>query len=276
MHGTRADDIGVTDQICLQRTFSLRNLKFLGDEEKPRGHHSAAGGKFTLSVQKIKMSARWVFMILVCCRLSHASQPQGDRGCFENLRTVCVSAGVNVSVPCPKFKAEEEMVTYKLLQNEKLIYNGTCNHGAQNCDAPYFENVELHHNTDDKSVSFLLTQVNASDHGLYRCKRKVSFPPPFITEGSDLILVLVKGHQCNIIPETPSAQREQNFGLQWILILILVIVSVYSIIVTVIAIFTWLKLRKTDSQSDYMNTKPKPARDRKKNRGIQNPFPRHF
>ncbi|KAM8722157.1 uncharacterized protein AB9X84_004897 [Acanthopagrus schlegelii] len=215
------------------------------------------------------MSARWVFVILACCRLSHASQPQASRACYDRLTTVCVSAGENVYVPCPNTVGE--VVTYNLFQNEDLVYNQTCNPGA--CTAQYTSTVGLQENTENKSVSFVLSVVNASSHYVYRCERKVSFPPPFKTEPSDLILVLVEGHHCNITTETP-VRTVQYCGFYWILIV--AIVSLYSVIATVIAIFNWVKLRRTDSQSDYMNTKPKPARDRRKKRGVQNGFPRHF
>uniref|UniRef100_A0A671WLL7 Immunoglobulin subtype domain-containing protein n=1 Tax=Sparus aurata TaxID=8175 RepID=A0A671WLL7_SPAAU len=244
------------------------------------------------------MSARWVFMILACCRLSHADQPhQGSRACYDALKTVCVSAGENVSVPCPKIKERAELVTFNLFQNMEQVYNHTCSPGA--CTVT---KMGLHENTENTSVSFVLSGVNASDHALYRCEMKHAFPPPLITEAGDLILVLVKGnysskqntsnlcartvqstesslcsflpgHQCNRTPEVTVTAAEQYCGFYWILILALV--SLYSIIATVLAIFNCVKLRRTDSQSDYMNTKPLPARDRRKKR-IQNPFPRHF
>ena len=180
----------------------------------------------------------------------------------DRLTTVCVSAGENVSVSCPK--AEGEEVTYNLFQNEDLVYNHTCNPGA--CTAQCTSTVGLHENTENKSVSFVLSVVNASSHYVYRCERKVSFPPPFKTEPSDLILVLVEGnyslktstsgfcahivqstesflclflpgHHCNITHETP-VRTVQYCGFYWILIV--AIVSLYSVIATVIAIFNWV------------------------------------
>lgn len=177
----------------------------------------------------------------------------------DALKTVCVSAGENVSVPCPKIKERAELVTFNLFQNMEQVYNHTCSPGA--CTAT---KMGLHENTENTSVSFVLSGVNASDHALYRCEMKHAFPPPLITEAGDLILVLVKGnysskqntsnlcartvqstesslcsflpgHQCNRTPEVTVTAAEQYCGFYWILILALV--SLYSIIATVLAIF---------------------------------------
>ena len=110
----------------------------------------------------------------------------------DTLKTVCVSAGENVSVPCPKIKAKAELVTFNLFQNEELVYNHTCSPGA--CTALYTTKMGLHENTENKSVSFVLSGVNTTDHDFYRCEMKNSYPPPFITEAGDLILVLMKGN----------------------------------------------------------------------------------
>ncbi|TKS66336.1 T-cell-specific surface glycoprotein CD28 [Collichthys lucidus] len=204
------------------------------------------------------MSACWVFVFLVGCRLSHAT-PSPTSECSDQLRKVCVPVGGNVTVPCPVSDNSES--SFNLFHADERIYNHTCSH----CHA----GVELH--TENKSASFKLIGVNSSSFGIYRCEGTVMYPPPLIKRNKRT-LVLIEGQQCNKVCRTTKV--EPNCGYHWIWILTLV--STYSITITIVAISIWIKLRRTDSQSDYMNTKPKPPRDRKKKRGVQNPIPRHF
>lgn len=60
-------------QRLMQFVGGARSFRWWGRE--PRGHQSA-GGKLTLAAQEIKMSACWVFMILMGYRLSHATPSQ--------------------------------------------------------------------------------------------------------------------------------------------------------------------------------------------------------
>lgn len=107
---------------------------------------------------------------------------------------VCVPPGHNVAVPCPKPPGQE--VKFTLLQDEEIIYNQTYDRrNALNYKPPYTRaGVELHENADNKSVSFMLTGVNASSRGIYRCESQVMYPPPLRTLSSVLrVLVLVEG-----------------------------------------------------------------------------------
>lgn len=252
----------------------LEELKVLGDEGKPQGHHSA-GGKFTLSVQKIKMSACLVFTILMGYRLSHAAESQNICAGNETLETFNVSAGGNVAVPCPQLTGEH--LKFNLLKQQKVIYTHSSHkNNVSKSDSPYTrEDVEMHENKDNKS--FRLTGVNNSHHGIYRCEGTVMYPPPLVKAYGSRILVLVEGHQgidcknCNV-PET--VQLSVSLWI-WIVVGGLII---YSITVTVIAIISLVKLRRTDSQSDYMNTKPRAPRGHNKKRGAGTHIglPRHF
>ncbi|XP_078100215.1 uncharacterized protein LOC144513028 [Sander vitreus] len=217
------------------------------------------------------MRACWMFMILLSCRLSHSTESPGI--CKNQLNMDCVPVNGNVSVPCPEFEGED--VTFELHKDDKVIYL-TCNPDGNNrslCKPPYTRvGIEHHQKKENKSVSFMLTGVNASSYGIYRCDRIITFPPPLTTVQSTLwILVLVEGHQCS----NPKRGGDQNNGFLWIWILGLVLFGIYSLTVTIIATIIWVKWRRSDSQSDYMNTKPKETRNCKK-RGFQNPIPRHF
>ncbi|XP_060889011.1 T-cell-specific surface glycoprotein CD28-like [Labrus mixtus] len=218
------------------------------------------------------MNPCWVFMILVGFRISDAAT-QGQNTCTFNdkLKSVCVAAGDSVSVPCPNMTGEDFRLN--LFKDQELIYNHSCSHNnkAPDCKLPLRVDLQLHKKTDNDSVSFLLIGVNASRHGVYRCEGQVRFPPPLLpaVPGAASILVLIEGHQCKV----PKQESSDN---PWIWILALVSVILYSVIITVSAVFFWVKLRKTDSQSDYMNTKPRAPRGQRKNRGVQNPAPRYF
>lgn len=225
------------------------------------------------------MGACWVFMFLLSCRFSHATESQSI--CKELLNIVCVPAGVNVSVPCPKLTTQD--VTFYLLKEEKVIYELACtrNNTTSDCQPSQIRvGVELQDNTENKSASFMLTEVNASSYGIYKCESYITFPPPLKRVPNTLnILVLVEGHQCGgnkNYTVKPIIAGDEKHGFLWIWILGIVVLGVYGITVTIIAGITWVKWRRSDSQSDYMNTKPKAPRDRKKKRGVQIPIPRYL
>ncbi|CAJ1086926.1 LOW QUALITY PROTEIN: T-cell-specific surface glycoprotein CD28-like [Xyrichtys novacula] len=225
------------------------------------------------------MKVCWVFVILMGFRISDAAQCQSSYTCPDKLEMVCVPTGQDVFVPCPELKGE--IFQFNLFKNNEVIYNHSCHHdkGALNCTPSYSRmGVDLH--IKNKSVSFKLTGVNASSHGAYRCMRTITFPPPYITPvpGAALVVVLLEGHHCktNKPIEDPKPPERQISDFLWIWILGLVSVIIYSVIITTLALFFWVKLRRTDSQNDYMNTKPRAPRGHKRNRGVQNPAPRYF
>ncbi|XP_068612597.1 uncharacterized protein [Brachionichthys hirsutus] len=221
------------------------------------------------------MSPWWTFTILV--GLCHGLQPENACTCKDLLKTVCVPAGDNVSVPCPQTDGDE--VKYNLFHAEQVVYIYKCTKkkgDGVNCETLLSTaGAELHGNAENQSVSITLVGVTTSSYGIYRCEGTVVVPPPMMTEGSDLrVLVLLKGHHCKQVCRTAPTDGEPAGGFLWIGII--ASVSIYSVIVTIIAIFISVKLRRTDSQTDYINTKPNAPRGRRKNRGVQSPMPRHF
>ncbi|KAK9523870.1 hypothetical protein VZT92_017755 [Zoarces viviparus] len=222
------------------------------------------------------MRACWVLVVVLSCGLSHATKSQDV--CKDRIKIVCVPAGHDVSVPCPKLTGKD--VIFDLYKDDEVIYNHTCirDKQAPNCKARYTRaGVELRENTDNESFSFTLTGVNANSYGIYGCEGSAMFPPPFRTT-TLWMLMLVEGHQCNFNNDdrTPEPSRDRTDGFLWIWILGLVLLCIYSVIITIIASIIWVNWRRSDSQSDYMNTKPKAHKDRKKKRGVQIPIPRHF
>lgn len=126
----------------------------------------------------------------------------------DRINTVCAPVGGDVPVPCPESAAEE--LQFDLLRDGEIIYNSTCFRlacGHQRTRA----GVEVRRNADNKSVGFVLTGVNASSHGLYRCEGTVKYPPPLVSVPSDRrVLVLIEGKN------TQKVLRFQNKGLSFL------------------------------------------------------------
>ncbi|XP_070712058.1 T-cell-specific surface glycoprotein CD28 [Pempheris klunzingeri] len=216
------------------------------------------------------MRSYWMFVILLGYKLSRASPSPSTGPCNDQVKIVCVGAAENVSVHCPVLTGER--VTFSLLINGSA--QQTCEYEKKSlrCSPQHSVAVaELHENAENKSATFMLSGVNASSYSVYRCDGSIIFPPPFTKAPGDLgILVLTGGHHCKN-NEAPAKPGDQHGACPWVWVLLLV--SIYSVAVTIMACVSWVKLRGTDSQSDYMNTKPRAPR---KNRGVQNPLPRHF
>lgn len=218
-----------------------------------------------------------MFVILVGCWMSTATESLSSCSCNYTLKSVCLPAGHSVVIPCPELTKEE--VRFTLLKNHEVIHREECN--TVNC-TPMLLGAgvrRLMSKTENKSISFELTVVNDSSHGAYRCEATGLLPPPRLPSVYSVgKLVLVEGHHCKINnpPEDPPTGGKESRDFPWVWILALVSVIIYSVIITVCALFYWIKLKKTDSQSDYMNTKPRPLRGHRKNRGVQNPAPRYL
>lgn len=166
-----------------------------------------------------------------------------------------------------------------------MIYNHTCTdkENSQKCKTLHDRlDVKPHKNREHKFVSFVLTEATAESQGTYSCMVIRTYPPPIIKECARRILLLDEGfhiqssqqNSSNITAEKQDPRETQ--GYLWIWITVVAFLGAYSLIVTILALVNWMKLKKTDSQSDYMNTKPRAARGNKKNRGVQNPFPKYF
>ncbi|XP_022624105.1 uncharacterized protein LOC111238728 [Seriola dumerili] len=218
------------------------------------------------------MSVCWMFIILLGCKFSHTALSQSTCNCNEQMKTLCVS----VHVPCPNVTAHT--MNFNLFKDQEVISAGGCNrdNNTLKCSQTIKrEGVTL--DEQHEPVSFLLTGVTDSSYGIYRCESTITLPPPFRKVPSTLrIQVIAEGHICNSNQNSSSLYENPSPRFAWIWILVIILLSIYSIIATIIAFTNWVKLRKMDSQSDYMNTKPRAPRERRKKKGVQNPIPRHF
>ncbi|XP_041638127.1 T-cell-specific surface glycoprotein CD28-like [Cheilinus undulatus] len=235
-----------------------------------------AGGTLTQSVQRFAMTVCWMFLFFLVCRISNAAEAQDTCPSNDKLQPFCICAGQSVSVPCPKLSGEE--FKFSLLKDEVEIYNHTCSHvnRTPQCEPLHTRAGVQLISEGNSSLSFMLTGLNASSQGVYRCKGTVRFPPPLCRTKGAVVLVLIKEHLCNIKKHLDTEPGDHSRGFPWVWVLVLVPVTVYGIIVSIFALFFWLKLKRTDSQSDYMNTKPRAPRGHRKKRGVQNPTPRYF
>ncbi|KAK5847621.1 hypothetical protein PBY51_016734 [Eleginops maclovinus] len=214
----------------------------------------------------MKMSACWMFIMLLSCKLSHAIQ----------LNIISVHAGDNVPVPCPKLTEEDTI--FSLLKNEEEIVTYKSVHGDNSTLPTTTAGVVIHEDRKKQSFHFTLMGVNASIVGVYKCEAKVIRPPPIMLRPSTVwVLVQVKENQCASKTEhcQGGADGGQTYGFPWILILSLVLISIYSVAITIIAVLFWVRWRGSEPQSDYMNTKPRTARDHRKKKGVLNFVPRH-
>ncbi|XP_056286998.1 uncharacterized protein si:dkey-1h24.6 [Pseudoliparis swirei] len=210
------------------------------------------------------MRACWMLLMLLSCRLSHAAKSQESCACKDQITIVCVPAGGDVLVPCPKL-AGEDMI-FNLFKDDEVIRNHTCigDTQASDCKPRYTgAGVKLLENTDNNSFSFTLTGVKAGSYGIYGCEGTRMFPPPFVTS-TLWMLLLVEGHQCNFHQDDRTPGHQYNDFL-WIWILGLALLGTYSLTITIIILVKW---RTSDSQRDYVNTRPKTHKDRRKKRGL--------
>lgn len=276
MCGTGADDIG--SDFSAAPVVCRRSFGVLGDE----GGSCIAGGEFTLSAQEMKMGLCWMLIILLGCKSLLGTQLPSTCDCDDMPEVQFIPANDGVRVPCPNVTGEE--LTYELRKGQQAIYNYTCTNkeNSQKCKSLNDrQDVEPFNNKGNKFAGFLLTKGTSEITGIYSCIAKKIFLPPVIKECAQRILVLDGGcrfqssqHNCSNVTTERQDPRETQ-GYPWIWITVVALLGAYSLTVTILALVNWMKLKKTDSQSDYMNTKPRAARGNK-NRGIQNPFPKYF
>uniref|UniRef100_A0A3Q0QPF6 CD28 molecule n=1 Tax=Amphilophus citrinellus TaxID=61819 RepID=A0A3Q0QPF6_AMPCI len=220
------------------------------------------------------MRISWMFIFFLVCKLCHTAQPQSDAKC-QYIILKRVSANGNVTVPCPHTPSEEDEIMFYLLKDEEVIHNYTCKQ-ANNCTGSINLGVELDKNN---SSWFFTLRGGPKISGLYRCNSTKTYPPPLEKRQGAPVLVKefphVPGRPTTNLPDVSATIPPQFLQIPWIWIAVIALVSIYAITATIIALINWQKLKKTESQSDYMNTKPIAPRDRRKKRGVQN-IPKHF
>lgn len=211
-----------------------------------------------------------MFMCLLVCKSSYGTQDQSDSKCDWRGLKLHDSSNDNVTVTCPLILPKDEEISFYLLKDKDMIYTHTC---KQNCTGAKGDAVELHTNG---SHWFFTVKLGHNIRGLYRCNITKAYPPPLTKDYGDPVLVIEFPDQCQKPPCNPTRVTPNTCQeFPWIWVMVIAIVSIYSVTVTIIALFNWLKLKNTENQSDYMNTKPRAPRDRKKKKGLQN-IQRHF
>ncbi|XP_027862383.1 uncharacterized protein LOC114137772 [Xiphophorus couchianus] len=223
------------------------------------------------------MGVYWLLIILLSCTSpSRCSEQQWDVQCTTT------KSPKYVFVPCPnmtaghaKAKDKDTEVTYKLFKNQKMIQ--------------VYPNTQKPHNRTDLDIypekdkngtltGFRLTRKANTKQAIYMCEGTVTYPPPVISSNST-VLILEEGQGCPRKTEECKTNKpeEQKAGTPvWIWIVVVALLSTYSLAATITALIIWYKMKDADSQSDYINTKPRPPAKRRKKRGLQHPIPKHF
>lgn len=209
------------------------------------------------------MGVCWLLVILLCCTSSST--------CDEQHRYIhCKKESPeNVFVPCPNMTAED--VIFKLFHNSKQIYE-LCTGKHKPFSNQTHPDVRPK-NENGKLIGFNLNMTAITNQPLYVCAGTVTYPPPLKYKNSS-VLVLEEGHiwpcKTEKDPEKPASRTV------WIWIVVVVLLSTYSLAVTIAALAFWYKLKDGDSQNDYINTKPRAPPNRRKKRGLHHPIPKHF
>lgn len=225
----------------------------------------------------MKMGLLWMLLVLLSCSFSQATPRKCSCDDESTVYFVPEKGSIDVLVPCPNVSGVD--LDFFLYKDKEKIYNYTSpkeiSHG--------WPDVKLDKNKENKTVGFILTNLTTESQGIYVCTISRTYPPPYTPEerGPEILLLDERfrfqssEHNCSSLTEERQDSRElQSFP--WIWITVVALLSTYSLVVSVLALVSWRKLRKTDCQSDYINTKPRAPRGNKKKRGVQNPIPRYF
>ncbi|XP_054915614.1 uncharacterized protein LOC129379067 [Poeciliopsis prolifica] len=215
----------------------------------------------------------WLLIILLSCTSSGRCNEQ-------QLDVQCTTESSELFVPCPNMtvghtKANDTEVAYKLYKNENLIQ--VCPKKEKPCNRT---DPDIHREKDEIGTltGFRLTKKANLNQAIYRCEGTVTYPPPIISINSTVV-ILEEGQGCpRKTPECKTDKPEEpKTGMSvWIWIVVVVLLSTYSLAATITAFIIWHKMKDADSQSDYINTKPRPPAKRRKKRGLHHPIPKHF
>ncbi|XP_058478556.1 T-cell-specific surface glycoprotein CD28 [Solea solea] len=212
----------------------------------------------------MKMTLCWMSLMLLSCSFSSVALSHSTCSC-----------NVSIEVQCPNMTKKE--MTFDLFRDGDIISQVKCvreKNATMKCERqPQRAGVDLREDRHHNSVSFLVTKSRC---GLYQCEGTVVFPPPMLKVPSVLRIKVLEGLPCTCSEDGGNPGDDPNQRLVWIWIVVVAFLSIYGVTVTAIAVVYWVKLRNTDAHSDYINTKPRVSRERRKKKGVQKPIPRHF
>ncbi|XP_013855015.1 uncharacterized protein LOC106510835 [Austrofundulus limnaeus] len=226
------------------------------------------------------MGVCWMLMILLSCMLPHASLHQSPKDTLRvcslpqnpDLEIRCQNAQSHqpVFIPCPNVSIE--VGKFQLFKNQTIL----CQLGTNNlmvCNQTKIK-VQPCKSESNQIVGFnLFGPEIARDQAIYRCNAIIHFPPPYVLKQSNERIIIFTEDHCSCNKDKGPVEESQ--GLLWVWIAAVSLLSTYGLAITIVASINWLKMKEAENQNDYMNTKPKAPRNRKK-KGLQTPIPRHF
>ncbi|KAG7467356.1 hypothetical protein MATL_G00152510 [Megalops atlanticus] len=173
-------------------------------------------------------------------------------------RVQVVTVNDSATVRCPNVTGDEltftlccgqEKVSFSRLKKDKgLEYTGE-------------GSVEFQVSGQNHTGHFVLSQLVVNSTGLYTCKVEVMYPPPYVKH-EESTFVLVKEPPCQPEKRT-GCPPVGNVVAMWEWVLACGVLTLYSAVITGIAVVIWRKLEHEKSlQQDYMNMKPRAQKPR--------------
>ncbi|MCJ8747894.1 hypothetical protein PDJAM_G00158700 [Pangasius djambal] len=210
------------------------------------------------------MKTSWLCVTLLPLFLFSCALPEKQCQWKDNAPEIQrVAVHSNVTVPCPSFSAVEMVFT---LHYKNKFASVTYANISYVSNSEHLGSGMKHYvNIKDNTTHFVLFNVTMEETALYTCKAKKSYPPPLVQiQEEPQTIVIVERHECvqncqRLDPPANHLPLWVGFGL----------LSVYSLIITCIALSLRFRLKREDMTShDYMNMKP---RTRRKKQGIHHP-----
>ncbi|KAF5901409.1 T-cell-specific surface glycoprotein CD28-like, partial [Clarias magur] len=137
----------------------------------------------------------------------------------------------NVSVPCPRFTAEE--MTFTLHRGDDRLASITYGNISLIRSQESLGSIFKHSvNSSDNTTNFILVNVSLNATALYTCKAERAYPPPLVKiQEQPQIIVIVEEHGCRhaeqkVEPPTNHLPLWVGFGA----------LSIYGLIITCIAL----------------------------------------
>ncbi|XP_036397113.1 T-cell-specific surface glycoprotein CD28 [Megalops cyprinoides] len=178
----------------------------------------------------------------------------------RHLRVEMVTVNGSATVRCPNVTGDELRFTLcrgqKKVSFSSLRKDERLNHTEVGA-------VEFQVSGQNHTGHFVLSRLVINSTGLYTCEVEVVYPPPYVKH-EELTFVLVREPPCQPEKRT-GCPPVGNLVAMWEWVLACGVLTLYSAVITGVAVVIWRKLERDKSlQQDYMNMKPRAQKPRQK------------